>query len=54
MSLIINRNCDVVYSPDDCGWYGQEYPSGRTTAVYDSKAEAIAAVRRGDWDEVGR
>jgi len=49
--MTVGRNFDVVYSPDDGGWYGEEFPSGRTTAVFDTKAEAVKAALLGEWDE---
>jgi hypothetical protein len=42
---------DIVYSPDDGGWYAEEYTSDRTTAVYATRREALDAARREVWEE---
>jgi hypothetical protein len=41
---------ELVYSPDDGGWYASEFPSGRTTAVYRSKSEARESAEAGNWE----
>lgn len=43
---------DVVYSPDDGGWYAVEAsPNDRTTAIYSTANEARAAANSGEWDD---
>jgi hypothetical protein len=44
---------DVVYSPDDGGWYAERFGAGpeRVTAVYATRFAALAAARREAWDD---
>lgn len=47
----INADIDVIYSPDDGGWYSSHYGLNRTTHVYPTWEEARDAARAGRWDE---
>ena len=53
----MNTNTDLVYSPDDGGYYYQEFHptkvSTRVSKLYDTKAEAMSADREGliEWGE---
>lgn len=50
--LHLGFDLDLIYSPDDEGWYFSEYPSGRTSELYPSRALAVSAWR-GDKIEWG-
>lgn len=40
----INQDVDAIYSPDDGGWYLQDYPSDRVSAdIYATSDEAMRA-----------
>lgn len=48
-----NDDTDLVYSPDDDGWYFQDYSRDCTSQVFTSKVGAARAWRRGTvkWDD---
>lgn len=46
----MSRDIDIVYSPDDGGYYATRYPDGATTAVFASAEWARAAAAAGEWE----
>lgn len=52
MNEILNDEYDLVYSPDDGGWYIQRFPDHVCSVIYDTRNEALEALRRGivRWD----
>jgi hypothetical protein len=48
----VTRNVDLVYSPDDGGWYFDDVHSDRTSIVYSSESDARRAWSDGivEWD----
>lgn len=40
---------DVVWSPEDNGWYAQEWKTEHVTKLWRSEEEAIRAARRREW-----
>jgi hypothetical protein len=54
----VNQCTDMIYSPDDNGWYGQEYDFAKakervTKRIYPNRHTLLAALKRGDsiWEE---
>ena len=47
-----SRHVDLHYSPDDNGWYAQDYTDGATTEIYDAKGDLIRALvgHTAEWD----
>lgn len=45
-------NVDVVYSPDDGGWYAQRWSDDQTTPIYQDQDTLIDALVDGTakWD----
>ena len=43
---------DLVYSPDDGGWYFQRHSDDLTSSVYSTEEEAREAMRQG-WVQFG-
>jgi len=46
--IILSKEIDLIYSPDDAansgkGYYLQRYPSGETSQLFDTQAEAQRA-----------
>lgn len=39
---------DIVYSPDDGGWYGQDRENRVTVNLFKSKTECIKAIKDGE------
>jgi hypothetical protein len=36
----VSKDIDLVYSPDDGGWYFQDYPSDRVSIIYKNRTVA--------------
>ena len=54
--ITITEHVDLVYSPDDDGWYFQDYANGqRVSVLYDSEwtARQYWSERRVTWDGDG-
>lgn len=51
---ILDRHTDLCYSPDDEGWYLQDYVSGkggdRTSQLFNTKEQAIYHWRHSPQD----
>ena len=41
-----DQDTDLIYSPDDEGWYFQQFPSGEVSQLFTSKSEAIGVWSR--------
>ena len=39
----LNDNTDLVYSPDDSGWYIHDFRGDRASAIYSTRSEACEA-----------
>lgn len=42
--ITINKHIDLVYSPDDGGWYFQNYLDNTTSQLFDNESEARDAL----------
>ena len=42
---VITKDRDIVYSPDDGGWYVQDYKTDQVSKIYATRREAINAAR---------
>ena len=51
--IIYGKELDLVYSPDEHGWYWQKFPKQTTSRLYASKQEALKARadNKIEWDE---
>ena len=47
--IVIDKNTDLVYSPDDSGWYYQRFLGGKdfVSPIYKNRAEAVREWRDG-------
>ena len=42
-SWYLNDSMDLIYSPDDSGWYIHDFRTGKESAIYATKKEACEA-----------
>lgn len=48
MVITVNSNVDLIFSPDDEGWYFHNHTTDKTSQIFEHKDQAVIAWHKKD------
>ena len=51
--ITLSNDIDLVYSPDDGGWYLQKFDPDRVSIIYETSSDALKAYAKNEieWED---